>query len=150
MEVKDEDLQLSTKYQSLMKKANNINQCNIDLYKKKFSDKVEINLFLNQKEVIKNLTLFKQDKALVLYELIKQEYNIPFRSLKLMLLKKGYLVYSIRHFILSMLLLILSIIGVIICFKLLLSFILIFVISFICVFSLYKVIHSFNCFYFNE
>lgn len=150
MEVKDEDLQLSTKYHSLMKKANNINQYNIDLYKKKFSDKVEINLFLNQKEVIKNLTLFKQDKALVLYELIKQEYNIPFRSLKLMLLKKGYLVYSIRHFILSMLLLILSIIGVIICFKLLLSFILIFVISFICVFSLYKVIHSFNCFYFNE
>ena len=150
MEVKDEDLQLSTKYHSLMKKATNINQCNIDLYKKKLSDKVEINLFLNQKEVIKNLTLFKQDKALVLYELIKQEYNIPFRSLKLMLLKKGYLVYSIRHFILSMLLLILSIIGVIICFKLLLSFILIFVISFICVFSLYKVIHSFNCFYFNE
>ena len=148
MEVKDEDLQLSTKYQSLMKKANNINQYNIDLYKKKFSDKVEINLFLNQKEVIKNLTLFKQDKALVLYELIKQEYNIPFRSLKLMLLKKGYLVYSIRHFILSMLLLILSIIGVIICFKLLLSFILIFVISFICVFSLYKVIHCFNFFYF--
>ena len=150
MHIDETDLQLSTKYQSLMKKANNINQYNIDLYKKKFSDKVEINLFLNQKEVIKNLTLFKQDKALVLYELIKQEYNIPFRSLKLMLLKKGYLVYSIRHFILSMLLLILSIIGVIICFKLLLSFILIFVISFICVFSLYKVIHSFNCFYFNE
>ena len=150
MHIDETDLQLSTKYQSLMKKANNINQCNIDLYKKKFSDKVEINLFLNQKEVIKNLTLFKQDKALVLYELIKQEYNIPFRSLKLMLLKKGYLVYSIRHFILSMLLLILSVIGVIICFKLLLSFILIFVISFICVFSLYKVIHSFNCFYFNE
>ena len=150
MHIYKTDLQLSTKYQSLMKKANNINQYNIDLYKKKFSDKVEINLFLNQKEVIKNLTLFKQDKALVLYELIKQEYNIPFRSLKLMLLKKGYLVYSIRHFILSMLLLILSIIGVIICFKLLLSFILIFVISFICVFSLYKVIHSFNCFYFNE
>ena len=150
MHIDKTDLQLSTKYQSLMKKANNINQYNIDLYKKKFSDKVEINLFLNQKEVIKNLTLFKQDKALVLYELIKQEYNIPFRSLKLMLLKKGYLVYSIRHFILSMLLLILSIIGVIICFKLLLSFILIFVISFICVFSLYKVIHSFNCFYFNE
>ena len=150
MEVKDEDLQLSTKYQSLMKKANNINQYNIDLYKKKFSDKVEINLFLNQKEVIKNLTLFKQDKALVLYELIKQEYNIPFRSLKLILLKKGYLIHSIRHFILSMLLLILSIIGVIICFKLLLSFILIFVISFICVFSLYNLIHSFNCFYFNE
>ncbi len=150
MHIEETDLQLSTKYQSLMKKANNINQYNIDLYKKKFSDKVEINLFLNQKEVIKNLTLFKQDKALVLYELIKQEYNIPFRSLKLMLLKKGYLVYSIRHFILSMLLLILSIIGVIICFKLLLSFILIFVISFICVFSLYKVIHSFNCFYFNE
>ena len=61
MHIDKTDLQLSTKYQSLMKKANNINQYNIDLYKKKFSDKVEINLFLNQKEVIKNLTLFKQD-----------------------------------------------------------------------------------------
>lgn len=150
MEVKNEDLELSSKYHSLMTKATSMNQCNIDLYKKKLSDKVEINLFLNQKDLIKKITLFKEDKALVLYDLIKSEYNFGGYKLKLMLFKKGYLMYSIKYGILSSIMLIISLVGFIICFKLLLSFWFVLISFIIIVLSLLKLVACFSTFLFNE
>lgn len=150
MHVDETDLELSSKYHSLMKKATNINQCNIDLYKKKLSDKVEINLFLNQKDLLKKITLFKEDKALVLYDLIKDEYNFSGYKLKLMLLKKGYLVYSIRHLIPSFLTFISALIGFIICFKLLLSFIFLMILALVVALSFLRSIYHFNSFLYNE
>ncbi len=150
MHVDETDLELSSKYHSLMKKATTINQCNIDLYKKKLSDKVEINLFLNQKDLLKKITLYKEDKAIVLYDLIKDEYNFRGYKLKLMLLKKGYLVYSIRHFIPSFLTFISALIGFIICFKLLLSFIYLMILAIVIALSFLRSIYYFNSFLYNE
>lgn len=149
MHVDETDLELSSKYHSLMKKATTINQCNIDLYKKKLSDKVEINLFLNQKDLLKKITLYKEDKAIVLYDLIKDEYNFSGCKLKLMLLKKGYLVYSIRHLIPSFLTFISALIVFIICFKLLLSFIFLMILALIIALSFLRSIYYFKCFLYN-
>lgn len=96
MRVDEEDLKLSKRYTNVIEKTEKLVDSNIKEYKEKYSNYIEASLFLDNRQLVKKLLFTKKDKIFYLYTYISDNFEIKGIELKLLLLKKGYLVNSIK------------------------------------------------------
>lgn len=108
MKIEEKDLKVSAIYIDAIRMAENKAKVNVIEFKKIYSNKVEANLFLKNRVLIKNLLLNEKDKYTALYGFMKNNFRLKGLFLKLILLKNGYISNQLRYTFITSILLTLS------------------------------------------
>lgn len=108
MNIDEKDLKLSKEYHKAVLKAHEQINDNILNYKSNICNKIEVKLFLENKEIIKGLTLNKKDKYDIIYQFIVKNFSLNKSEIRKIMFLKGYFNTENKVFIYSFIVFIIS------------------------------------------
>lgn len=114
MIVNKEDLQLSQRYKNAVDKANKIAKSRETLKKIHYRNRIEANLFLKDRLLIKKMLYKCSNKYDALYYYLQRNFNLTDKEIRLILLKNLYLNSKVKSIIISFILTL--IITFVVCF----------------------------------
>lgn len=108
MNIDEKDLKLSEEYHKAVLKAHEQISNNILDYKSNICNKIEVKLFLENKNIIKGLTLNKKDKYDIIYTFIVNNFSLNNNEIRKIMFLKGYFNTENKVFIYSLLVFLIS------------------------------------------
>lgn len=104
MIVNKEDLQLSQHYKKAVDKANKIANSRDTLKKIHYRNRIEANIFLKDRLLIKKMLYKCSNKYDALYYYLQRNFNLTDKEIRLILLKNLYLNSKVKSIIISFIL----------------------------------------------